>query len=194
MTTYRWGHGYHIAIDPQAAGERMEALRAKHGALTPEVVLADATSPRSPLHGHFEWNDTEAAKQYRLQQAYELLRACVIVDTVEERPPVRALVAVMNPETYGETRRREYHRIEDVLTNPVYRAQHIQHLLDTIEQWSEQAARFEELAAMRDVIVREAPVERAKAKDIIERAKRKSGEGRKRGREAESASCVVPAK
>jgi hypothetical protein len=43
------------------------------GGITPELVVADAQSPASPLHSLFEWNDGAAAHQWRLQQARRVL-------------------------------------------------------------------------------------------------------------------------
>lgn len=48
-------------------------VRDRHGTLTPEVVVKEASDPSSPLHGSFEWDDTEAAHQWRIQQARVLI-------------------------------------------------------------------------------------------------------------------------
>mgnify|MGYP003421519919 FL=1 len=63
------------------------AIRAleKRGRLTPETVLDTARNPKSPLHDQFEWDDTAAAHQHRLQQARVLIRSVVVNITVEEK-------------------------------------------------------------------------------------------------------------
>lgn len=50
----------------------------KKGFVTPLMVLQAATPARSPLHRYFVWDNTEAAHQYRLYQARNLLRSIVV--------------------------------------------------------------------------------------------------------------------
>lgn len=47
------------------------------GIINPPDVVAAARSPKSPLHSKFTWDDTEAAEQYRLWQARQLIRVVV---------------------------------------------------------------------------------------------------------------------
>lgn len=54
--------------------DHLEAIRAKRGTLTGEVVLDEARDPEHPLHHRFEWDDSVAGEKYRLLQATELLR------------------------------------------------------------------------------------------------------------------------
>lgn len=86
--------------DAGIVGAHIEMLREKFkGELTPEDILADAQHDNSPLHSFFEWSDTEAARQYRLQQARGLIRSVVAVYVREDRPAVRtrAYVHVQRP-------------------------------------------------------------------------------------------------
>lgn len=87
---YAWRDGVRLQrgarVSAQVAGERLEHLRtAASGELTPDRVVADARDPNSPLHPLFEWNETEAAHQYRLVQARSLIRALAI----EPQPTVK---------------------------------------------------------------------------------------------------------
>lgn len=63
------------------------ALRAleRNGRITPELVLSEAVKPTSPLHDHFEWDDTKAAHRWRLVQARELIRSVKVRITSENR-------------------------------------------------------------------------------------------------------------
>lgn len=47
--------------------------------LEPEQIVAEATDPSSPLHGHFEWDDSVAAHQHRLAQARQLVAKYKVV-------------------------------------------------------------------------------------------------------------------
>ena len=54
---------------------RLEKIRAHNsGTLRPDDVVADAKSDKSPLHAFFEWDDSAAAHQFRLDQARTLIR------------------------------------------------------------------------------------------------------------------------
>lgn len=67
------------------------------GNLTPDAVLEDARSKKSPLHDQFEWNDGEAAHKYRLDQARTLIRS-VRVEVVTEEKTVSVVRYLRNPE------------------------------------------------------------------------------------------------
>lgn len=58
--------------------ERLAALYAKHGRLTPALVVRDAKNPASPMHDVFEWDDGKAARLYREEQARALIRTVTV--------------------------------------------------------------------------------------------------------------------
>jgi len=59
------------------------ALDKKHN-LTPTDVVEAAKDPKSPIHHHFCWDDTEAAHRYRIQQARSLIVSVrTIITTVD---------------------------------------------------------------------------------------------------------------
>lgn len=61
------------------------ALEDSEGRLTPEGVVKAAARADSPLHSHFEWDDSKAGHAYRLQQARQLIRSVQVEITTEER-------------------------------------------------------------------------------------------------------------
>jgi hypothetical protein len=80
-------------------GEHLELLRKQcKGELTPRDVLDDAKNNNSPLHSFFEWDDGEAAEQYRLQQARGLIRSVVAIYTQPDQPAMRVRAYVHVPE------------------------------------------------------------------------------------------------
>lgn len=85
------------AKDANAVGNHLEALRAKLGGeLTPQHVLDDAREENSPLHQFFTWSDSEAAEQFRLEQARLLIRTVVAIyrDDTQETVRQRAYVHI----------------------------------------------------------------------------------------------------
>lgn len=76
--------------------KRIRSLEAPDGTLTAETVLDDARDPQSPLHAHFEWDDSKAAEAFRLDQARKLIRSVRLVITNNETQ-VRTVAYVRDP-------------------------------------------------------------------------------------------------
>ena len=94
---YKWKEGARSSrLDAQKCGAVLERLRQKNGGtITADIVLREARKKRSPLHGGFEWDDTEAARQYRLEQARGLIRSITVqVIGGGESDVVRAFVHI----------------------------------------------------------------------------------------------------
>lgn len=117
------------------------AASAPQGLLKPEQVLEFAKSnPESALHSEFEWNDAEAANQFRVQQARELIRVYVTVlpQTLQR---VRGFLSVPSDRANGGG----YRQTEDVLKNDVLRQQMIEDTLKRIESLRKSATYLPEL-------------------------------------------------
>lgn len=100
--TFREGSRFQkgASATPDAVGERLEALRQQaEGELTPSAVVNDARSQGSPLHSFFEWDNTEAAEQYRLHQARNLIRSVVVTYGNDPVASTRSVVAFVNIKT-----------------------------------------------------------------------------------------------
>jgi len=59
--------------------EQLEAVRQRHGKLTPSLVVDEARDEAHPLHDRFEWDDAIAGEAHRRQQAHELIRSLRVV-------------------------------------------------------------------------------------------------------------------
>ncbi len=82
----------------QAIQDRLESIRAKHdGRLTPEDVVKDAKSVKSPLHDRFPWDDKTAAHERRLDIARTLIRS-IRVEVRTEKRDVVVPMYVRDPE------------------------------------------------------------------------------------------------
>jgi hypothetical protein len=105
------------------ASDAIRALAEKHGKITAELVLKSAEKKSSPLHSHFDWDDSSAARRYRLVQAGELIRRIKVEYIVSETNTVRVRAfhnvsdqAEEDPETY-------YVSLSEALTVESYHAQ-----------------------------------------------------------------------
>jgi len=84
MEVYSWKiEGLAKRVDPLIAAQELQRIQNTYGSITPEVLVDEAKNEDSPLHPMFEWDDSRAAENYRLQQARTLLnniRVTIITD------------------------------------------------------------------------------------------------------------------
>ena len=142
-----------LPIDPQTAGEHLEALSRQHGGrLTPDQVLADARKKRSPLHPCFEWDDTAAAEAYRLVQARFLMRTVVVIFETNDKEPqereIRAFVSLKEDEEEGQRTSVSYRPISDVMENPEDRKELLARALKELEDWQGRYEMLREFAGI----------------------------------------------
>lgn len=93
--------------------EELEAIRQEAGGiLRAEDVVEYAKAPETALHGRFQWDDTEAARQYRIWQAREIIRVEVTVlpNTTKE---TRAYVSMLSDRGEGGGYRDIYSVMHD---------------------------------------------------------------------------------
>jgi hypothetical protein len=96
---YKFVEGSRLSGDAQAVGEALATLKAKRGALSPELVVTAAKKQASPLHGYFDCDDASAAHSYRKTQASHLIRSVAVKVDVGETPQfIRAYAAVNDSE------------------------------------------------------------------------------------------------
>ena len=102
-----------------------------NGILLVDDVIEAAKDKSCVLHHHFEWDDTEAAKSFRREQARSLIRRCKI--TLVEHPSAEIRVFTSLPsdrETGGGDR-----LTSTVLNNEQMRMELIHDIELTITRW-----------------------------------------------------------
>jgi hypothetical protein len=99
--------------DPQIVGDALEVIAAKHGGrLEPPDVVEEAKSPKHPLHFLFEWRDKQAAEQWRLAQARQIIRSVrVAAEPGSNEPPKIAFPNISAPSG------RSYRLLSEVLNS-----------------------------------------------------------------------------
>ena len=74
---------------------QLQEIHSTHGTLTPTLVVEEARDEISPLHGHFDWNDTTAGESWRREQARHLIKSVRITYSSDgEAQSVRAFQAI----------------------------------------------------------------------------------------------------
>lgn len=101
---YKWKRQPFAGADADIIGEHIESL-AKNGMITPMDLVKDAKRKNSPLHKCFEWDDTAAAKAYRITQAQYILRQIEVMIEREDETSftVRAFHHVSTEAKQGYT-------------------------------------------------------------------------------------------
>jgi hypothetical protein len=83
--------GAHMKEEMQ---KELMVIYEREGALNPEAVVDTAKDEDNPLHPHFQWDDTLASHQYRLEQARKLIRVAVTVIPELSNKPVKQFVSI----------------------------------------------------------------------------------------------------
>lgn len=145
---YSWVPGAKIkGVSPQKAGEEIDRLLAKYGqSLKAEQVLEEARSKKSPIHNAFDWNDTTAARAYRLEQARRLLRSVrvVIITPKGSEITTRVTVTTEDPEESG----RVYSATEYAMSSEKMRNSILRQALAELKAFRHKYATLSELASL----------------------------------------------
>lgn len=165
-TIFQFRDGCHLSGDAQVVGERLESIKAKRNALTPELVLEDARQKKSPLHQFFEWDDDVAAEKYRLDQAGHLIRSVQVtfidVEPQQERQislsaipaapaldpkPVRAFLPIK-----GDSGQRSYVGTREAMGDPAMRRQVLERAHSELDQVSKKYRELQELSGVFEAL------------------------------------------
>ena len=87
-------------VPADVAARELARIRSENGGkLTASSVVEAAEADDAPLHPFFVWDDTEAAREYRLMQARQLVRSVRVIR--DDQPPRRIYVHVSKDEGEG---------------------------------------------------------------------------------------------
>lgn len=127
--------------------QELEALaEANNGLLKPEVVVEFAKNPDTALHNRFEWDDTEAAKQYRLWQARQLIRVIVNILPNENEIKYKMFVSLQEDRRNGGG----YRTLVDVMSDEEMRKRLLAQAHEDFKLWQKKYQQLKELAPVFD--------------------------------------------
>jgi hypothetical protein len=128
--------------------KELEAIRKSHGGhLRPEDIVEFARDKKTALHSRFQWDDTDAAHQWRLQQARQIIRVHVTV-IQEDVGPVRAYVSLKTDRHH----KGGYRAMVDVLSDEEQYAQMLADALDELRTFRAKYNKLKELRPVWDAI------------------------------------------
>lgn len=115
--------------DAQIVGEEIDALMAVMGGeVTPEDIVETARPQRSRLHQFFDWDNSTAAENWRLQQARHLIAHVCEVRVIGKKQ--EAVRSYANVKIGNENK---YVQMDVVLETPAYAQQLIDEAVQYIE-------------------------------------------------------------
>lgn len=123
--------------------EELLRIAAKNGGIVkPEVVVHEAADEDSPLHECFTWDDTEAAHQYRIWQARQLIR--VVVHMIPQSTTPQRVFVSLSPDRNDDG--GGYRVMATVLSDEDRRKQLLADALDELRVFEEKYKCLKELA------------------------------------------------
>ena len=115
----------------EAALAELEGLRTEAGGmLLPEAVVQRARSSNSALHKYFEWDDSEAAVAYRMQQARRVIRTVVRIVERPNAPATQVRAFISLPSDRATT--GGYRAVEEIMSDEAMLAEAVRDLRRTI--------------------------------------------------------------
>ncbi len=132
----------------EIVGFLKELADRNNGILSPEAVVKAARPAASPIHDQFEWNNTEAARRYRLIQAGELIRVSVEViapSGCKDAYMVRAFTSLTTDRKHGAG---SYRATVAVLSSSELRKQMLADALAEMEAFEKKYDSLKELAEL----------------------------------------------
>ena len=135
--------------NPKIISELKALYQRNEGLLTPQTIVNAAKNKKSVLHRQFEWDDNEAANQYRLSQARELLQVTIeyIKDSKGNKKPMRVFASLKSDRLDGG-----YRTMVDLLGDKEYRAQLLQDAIEELETFKRKYYELKELVEIFDAI------------------------------------------
>lgn len=100
--------------------DELVAIYRRRGELTNELVVEEAKTPGTELHGQFNWNVEEAAYAHWLDRAGELIRTVRVVYAMDEDTGEQRTVRAWSPVREASAgKRRGYAPTEEIAQDPV---------------------------------------------------------------------------
>lgn len=148
--TYERADGAPISDeDAIKIGREIDKIAAKNGAATPEDLLKSASKKSSPIHDLFDWDDTEAAHKWRIDQARHFIQWVRIRVTIpaqdgeQKTAKVRAYSSVKD-----ESGQRGYRSTTECLGNESLRAQVLARALSELRSFEAKYSHLQELSGV----------------------------------------------
>lgn len=126
------------ATQASIIGMEIQSITDKHGCCKPQMLVKRAEPMDSPIHNQFTWDNDEAAEQYRIEQARNLIRSVRIVHVdmpAAEQPIIRAFMHVRASEKETKFDGPAYLPIVTVMNSAEYKEQVLAEAKERLKEW-----------------------------------------------------------
>lgn len=147
MKTVKWKNGARLKteISAEAAAAELNRIRGGSPVLEARRVWEESADPEAPLHGEFTWDDEEAAKLYRDDEARHVIRAVVVAEVKGDDDSDKDGVRVWSPVRLNDV--SGYQPTVEALRNPETREQILNAARAYLGQARKKLADLQECAA-----------------------------------------------
>lgn len=138
----------------EGAKQALADISEKHGHISPDIVVKEAARKDNPLHGYFVWDDTIAAKKFRLDQARFLIRT-VKLDIVRRDEKKREIsfetsrAFVSPPSIRGG---QSYLKLSDAMGDETLRSEILERAKKELKAIKDRYRQLDELARVWDAV------------------------------------------
>jgi hypothetical protein len=137
-------------VDPVKAYQEILRLKAQNNnSVSPELLVESARSADSTLNRLFTWDDTEAARNYRVQQAATILRSIEVIYVSGPKNPMRAFEIVQNKRRGDAKTVTLYATVEEACADPDVHARLVSEAVRGLIAWRN---RYQNLNEMRQLV------------------------------------------
>jgi hypothetical protein len=135
--------------DQRLIQSTLQDLYERTGDLVPQQIVEEARPQNAPLHSHFNWDDGDAARRYRLGQAVRLIKLVRVKRVGDRSVPPKAV-----PEYFKVTKEegRKYAHVSEVMSDVDLRRGVVQAAWQRLIAWRRQYSNISELSAIHDAI------------------------------------------
>ena len=138
-----------------------------------ETAIDDARHPKSPLHKHFDWNDTTAAHSHRLDQAQKLFTCFYIVTSEGYEVPSVVSIRV------NESPNRTYMATTRAIESPDLCQQILQQAIESLLAWKKRYKMFTQLPEFIPLLKNIDVLVEIRNKNVEERKAKSQGKPKK---------------
>ena len=150
---YRWTRSTMGGLRAEIVGRELEDIQKRKGALTPDIVLKDASRKTSKIHSCFEWDNTKAAHAFRLNQARYMLRSIeVVIETDDDKDETRTIELRAFQNVENEDGDKVYVTLNQARENDDYWQQVKDSALSEIKSWQKKYKTIKEFEVIFDAI------------------------------------------
>lgn len=154
IDSIRWKERFpNAGVKVEVAHEEIMRIKNKNGGLvSPDDIVKEAVKKSNPLHRLFTWDDTEAARKFRLSEAGLLLRSIEITYVELPDEPRRAFEVSYKKPPGSTEKQTLYATAQEAAADPDNHARLIAEAVRTLMAWRSRFRYLQELSHLMEKI------------------------------------------